>query len=89
VQRSKNIHSYKKCEQYRTHVATWLDSMRALVKPVSEGLFPGALDIKKIPSPGDRFKFRLSVLFGVWKEGDHRDWNAVQTWADGLGPQFV
>jgi hypothetical protein len=21
------------------------------------------------------------VLFGVWKEGDHRDWNAINAWA--------
>jgi hypothetical protein len=42
----------------------------------SEGLFAGALDIRKIPSFGDRLKFRISVLLGVWSEGDHRDWNA-------------
>src|SRR5512133_2873747 len=26
-------------EQYRTHIASWLDPVRALVMPVSEGLF--------------------------------------------------
>jgi menaquinone-dependent protoporphyrinogen oxidase len=71
---------------YRSHVATWLDPVRAMVKPVSEGLFPGALDIRKIPSFSDRLKFRLSVLFGVWKEGDHRDWAAVRAWAESLVP---
>ena len=25
----------------------------------------------------DRLKFRLSVLFGAWTEGGHRDWNAI------------
>ena len=74
----------RKGEEYRSHVATWLDPVRAMVKPVSEGLFPGALDIKRIPSFSDRLKFRLSVLFGVWKEGDHRDWPAVQDWAKQL-----
>jgi menaquinone-dependent protoporphyrinogen oxidase len=73
-------------EQYRTHIASWLDPVRALVRPVSEGLFAGALDIAKIPSFGDRLKFRLSVLFGVWKEGDHRDWNAIRAWASQLVP---
>lgn len=68
-------------EQYRTHVASWLDPVRMLVRPVSDGLFAGGLDIAKIPSFEDRLKFRLSVLFGVWKEGDHRDWNAIRTWA--------
>ena len=58
--------------------------MRALVRPVSEGLFAGTLDIKKIPSIGDRLKFRISVMMGVWKEGDHRDWNAIRAWAASL-----
>ncbi len=71
---------------YRQHVATWLEPVRALVKPVSEGLFAGALDIRKIPSFSDRLKFRLSVAFGVWKEGDHRDWNAIRAWAESLYP---
>ena len=34
----------------------------------------------------DRLKFRLSVAFGVWKEGDHRDWNAIRAWAQSLYP---
>jgi menaquinone-dependent protoporphyrinogen oxidase len=71
-------------EKYREHVATWLDPVSALVKPVSEGLFAGALDISKIPSFADRLKFRLSVAFGVWSEGDHRDWERIRTWAKDL-----
>ena len=54
----------------------------------SEGLFAGVLDISKVPSPSDRLKFRLSVLFGVWKEGDHRDWNAIRSWTESL-PQHM
>ena len=76
----------KNGEQYRSHVASFLDPVRALVRPVSEGLFAGGLDIRKIPSFGDRLKFHLSVLFGVWKEGDHRDWDAIRKWAVELGP---
>lgn len=75
-----------KNEQYRQGVAEWLKPVRALVKPVSEGYFAGALDISKIPSLGDRLKFRLSVMLGVWSEGDHRDWNAIRAWAEGLKP---
>ncbi|MEO8285228.1 MAG: flavodoxin domain-containing protein [Chloroflexota bacterium] len=71
---------------YREHVATWLQPVRALVKPVSEGLFAGALDVSKIPSFGDRLKFRLSVAMGVWAEGDHRNWKAIHAWAAGLKP---
>ena len=76
-------------DKYRQGVADWLAPVRALVKPVSEGLFAGALDIGKIPSFGDRLKFRLSVLLGVWSEGDHRDWNAIRAWADSIRPLLL
>jgi menaquinone-dependent protoporphyrinogen oxidase len=56
-------------EQYRIHVVTWMNPVRTLVKPVSEGPFAGVLDIGKIPSFSDRLKFRMSVLLGAWKEG--------------------
>jgi menaquinone-dependent protoporphyrinogen oxidase len=72
--------------KYRQGVADWLEPVRALVRPVSEGLFAGVLDISQVPSLGDRLKFRLSVLFGVWSEGDHRDWNAIRAWAADLKP---
>ena len=76
-------------DNYRQNVADWLAPVRALVKPVNEGLFAGVLDIGKIPSFGDRLKFRLSVIFGVWSEGDHRDWNAIRAWADSLRPLLL
>jgi len=75
-----------KADQYREHVAEMLAPVRALVKPVSEGLFAGTLDIRKIESFGDRLKFRLSVVLGVWSEGDHRDWNAIRGWAESISP---
>jgi menaquinone-dependent protoporphyrinogen oxidase len=71
-------------DQYRQGVADWLEPVRALVRPVSEGFFAGALDISQIPSFSDRLKFRLSVAFGVWSEGDHRDWRAIRAWAADL-----
>jgi menaquinone-dependent protoporphyrinogen oxidase len=74
---------------YREHVATWLEPVRLLVKPVSEGLFAGALDISKVPSFGDRLKFRLSVAMGVWSEGDHREWGAIRAWAESLRPLLL
>lgn len=73
-------------ESYRHFVVDFLAPVRALVKPISEGLFAGALDISKVPTFRDRLMFRLSVLFGVWKEGDHRDWNAIRSWAETLRP---
>jgi menaquinone-dependent protoporphyrinogen oxidase len=76
----------KNGEQYRNHVTSWLDPVSALVRPVSKGLFAGGLDISKVPTIKDRLGFRLSVLFGVWREGDHRDWNAIRKWAAELKP---
>jgi menaquinone-dependent protoporphyrinogen oxidase len=72
----------KNGEKYRPQVSDWLAPVRRLVHPVSEGIFAGVLDIGKIPSFADRLKFRLSVLFGVWSEGDHRDWDSIRAWAD-------
>jgi menaquinone-dependent protoporphyrinogen oxidase len=76
-------------DKYREHVADFMQPVRALVKPVSEGLFAGALDINKVPSFRDRLMFRLSVVFGVWSEGDHRDWNAIHAWAESLCPLLL
>ena len=75
-------------EKYRSFVVDMLQPVRSLVTPVSEGLFAGILDVGKVPSIGDKIKFRISVAMGVWSEGDHRDWNAIRTWAEDLGPRL-
>lgn len=77
-----------KAENYRAGVLEWVQPVRALVQPVGEGLFAGMLDIDQIPSFSDRVKFRLSVLFGAWQEGDHRDWAAIHTWAQETAPRL-
>jgi hypothetical protein len=28
-------------------------------------------------------------MLGVWSEGDHRDWNAIHTWAESLLPRLL
>jgi menaquinone-dependent protoporphyrinogen IX oxidase len=76
-------------EEYRQHVANMLQPVRALVTPVSEGLFPGILDLSKVKSIGAKIKFRLSILMRVWTEGDHRDWDAIRQWAEELGPRLA
>lgn len=75
-------------EYYRTGVQDWLEPVRRLVRPVSEGFFAGALDISQVPSLADRIKFRISIALGVWTEGDHRDWKAIRAWAQALPAQF-
>ena len=74
---------------YREGVSAWMSPVRALVRTASEGLFAGVLNIRKIQSLGDRLKFQISVKMGVWSEGDHRDWNAVRTWAEKLRPLLL
>jgi menaquinone-dependent protoporphyrinogen oxidase len=76
-------------ETYRSKISEWIAPVRALVRPVSEAIFAGSLDLKKIPSLGDRLKFRASVAMGVWSEGDHRDWTAIRAWANGLHTQLL
>ncbi len=68
--------------KYRNIVAEWLEPVRRLVRPVDEAYFAGSLDIAKVQGFGNRIKFRLSVLLGVWKTGDHRNWDAIRSWAN-------
>lgn len=75
--------------KYRQEVAQWMQPVRLLVQPRSEGLFAGALDFSRIPSFSDRLKFRISVLMGVWSEGDHRDWEAIRQWGKSLYPLLL
>lgn len=74
--------------QYHEGVKAWLEPVRALVRPVSEGYFAGALDIAKVPSWRKRLMFRVSVRLGAWSEGDHRDWDAIRAWAGDLAPKL-
>jgi menaquinone-dependent protoporphyrinogen oxidase len=76
----------KNGEKYRPFVSDFLQPVRSIISPISEGLFAGGLDIGKVPSFWDRVKFRMSVLFRVWEEGDHRDWDAIDTWGRSLVP---
>ena len=71
-------------DKYREGVTTWLEPVRALVKPVSEGLFAGALDCSKLSLIPDGLSMRAAVAFGIFPQGDHRDWNAIRAWATDL-----
>jgi len=66
----------------------FIHPVRSMVRPVSEAQFGGVLDLKKIPSLGDRIKFVISVLLGVCEKGDHRDWNAITSWSSGLNTKL-
>jgi menaquinone-dependent protoporphyrinogen oxidase len=58
--------------------------VRAMAHPVSEGFFSDEVDPKKDTKPGERSKFKLSILFGLLKESDHRNQAAIETWATKL-----
>jgi menaquinone-dependent protoporphyrinogen oxidase len=73
-------------EQYRAAVAGWTAPVRAIVRPLSEGLFAGILDFNKLPLNWDTLKLRATVAMGIFPRGDHRDWNAVNAWAESLKP---
>ncbi len=75
-------------ERWTRAASTWLEPVRALVKPTSEGLFAGVMDIKKVPLQY-RLLFRLSVLFGPFSEGDYRDWEGIRTWAEQLPAELL
>lgn len=76
----------KNAEKYRSGVMGWVAPVRAMVKPLSEGLFAGMLDFSKLPITLDTLMLRLSVALGVFPRGDHRDWNAIRSWAESLKP---
>ena len=78
--------SMRNADKYRTGVADWMSEVRGLVRPVSEGYFAGGLDFSKLPRNKDTLLMHLPVIFGAWKEGDHRDWTAIRAWAAGLKP---
>ena len=75
-------------EQYRSAVAAWTAPVRALVRPLSEGLFAGMLDFSKLPFNWDTLKLRATVAAGIFPRGDHRDWNAIRAWAESLKPML-
>ncbi len=75
-------------EQYRSAVQGWVAPVRSLVRPLSEGLFAGRLDFNQLPFNWDTFLFRISVALGIFPRGDHRDWNAIRVWAEGLKPEL-
>jgi menaquinone-dependent protoporphyrinogen oxidase len=78
--------SMRDAGKYRSGVADWMKPVRALVAPASEGLFAGALDFTKLPVTKDSLLMHLPVMFGAWKLGDHRDWDAIHAWAADLKP---
>lgn len=67
----------------------WMRPVRELVQPVSEGYFAGALNLGKIKELHFRIVLSTLVMLGIFPKGDHRDWDAINQWADGLPSQLL
>ena len=73
----------KKTEQKAKAYSDKIYSLVPQVKPVSVGRFAGVLDYSKMSFfTSIILKIMLSIL-GV-SEGDYRDWDAIQSWANRL-----
>ncbi len=75
--------------QYLEGLKSWMSPVRALLQPVSEGYFAGALDFSKLPFSLNILAMRFVVLIGIWKQGDHRDWKAIHAWAENLSSRLI
>lgn len=64
-------------EENRKTVRAYLDPIRAMVKPTSEGLFAGAMMAKRLPL----FE-RLIMKMMKTPEGDFRNWEQITSWAE-------
>jgi menaquinone-dependent protoporphyrinogen oxidase len=76
-------------EQYRAAVAKWVEPVRALLQPLSEGFFAGMLDFTKMPMSLDTLSMRAMVAMHVFPSDDRRDWNAIRAWAESLRPLLL
>jgi menaquinone-dependent protoporphyrinogen oxidase len=77
----------RRLEKAKQTVSAWLQPVRNLVSPVSEGLFAGALNLSQLPLIY-RIPFRLATLTGIFAEGDYRNWAAIRDWAAELPAIF-
>ncbi len=73
---------------YRSQVAGWLAPVRALVRPVAEGLFAGAILYKNYRF-FEGLGMRIFVATIKAQEGDYRDWPAIRAWADSTRPLLL
>ena len=67
---------------------SWMRPVREIVNPVNEGYFAGALNLSKIKELHFRIVLSALVMLGLFPQGDHRDWDAINQWADGLPAQL-
>ena len=69
----------KDTEENRKTVSAYLDPVRALVKPASEGLFAGVMNLARLP-----FIERVMITLMKAPTGDFRRWDQIQAWGQNL-----
>lgn len=74
----------KDADKYREGIKSWMEPVRSIVRPTSEGYFAGALDFDKVPFNLNAIGLRAAVKLGALPEGDHRDWKSIHSWAESL-----
>lgn len=67
--------------EYRMAIMQWTAPVRALVHPVSEAFFASESTQKRDAKPGERSRFKVSLLLGFLKERDNRQLDLVEPWA--------
>lgn len=73
--------------EHRAQAAAVLEPLRALKKPVREGLFAGKIEYAKIEQPMRFFLTRSKDL--SLHEGDWRDWAAIRAWVQDLAQDYM
>ncbi len=66
-------------EEGRRTVDSYLEPVRALVQPASQGKFAGVMDLARL-----RFGERLLMRFLRIPRGDFRQWDEIESWAEGI-----
>lgn len=81
--KQKPFHAFIVClamkddsEEVRKLVSAYLEPVRALITPVSEGFFAGVMDYKKL-----NFITRMIIKSMKAPEGDFRKWEEIEDWA--------
>lgn len=69
-------------DKHRQGLTGWMQPVRKLARPVSEGYFAGMLDFSRLPINPNTLLMRLAVVLHIFPSGDHRDWKAIHTWAE-------
>lgn len=75
-------------ETYRRMPPEWFAPLHAHIRPLAEESFTGALWPDRYPKWTDKLGLRIFLAVVKVKAGDYRDWDAIRSWADCIGPML-